>query len=425
MEVTSAVLRTGLRVLNRIGEGLERVGIELVSLDEQRLLDAACRDTGIASFGDEGFREPLRLLLRSLQNEGRLTLLGRIAARADIAGLLATRLRLEADRKRYPGIADEVIRRPLFVVGLPRTGSTLLHHVLAQDPVGRVARAWEVMEPSPPPERARYDTDPRIGRAARRLAWFDRIAPDFKRIHPLGAELPLECIAIMSASFASPRFHTTYHVPSYQTWLASADLHPAYDFHRRFLQHLQWRAPAGHWVLKAPSHVFGFGPLFATYPDAIVVQTHRDPLTVLASVASLTLVLQGAFTDDLDPAEIGAEVTQRWSSGLERAMHARREARVDERFVDVRYQDLLRNPMAIVRRIYDRFGMTLSAEAEGRMRRFLARHPKDKHGAHRYTLSVFGLDARELGPRFKSYRERFELEPEDTETGPPGIPAGP
>ena len=339
-------------------------------------------------------------------------------ARADIAGLLATRLRLEADRKRYPGIADEVIRRPLFVVGLPRTGSTLLHHLLAQDPGGRVARAWEVMEPSPPPERARYETDARIGRAARRLAWFDRIAPDFKRIHPLGAELPLECIAIMSASFASPRFHTTYHVPSYQAWLAGADLHPAYDFHRRFLQHLQWRAPAGHWVLKAPSHVFGFEPLFRTFPDAIVVQTHRDPLTVLASVASLTLVLQSAFTDHLDLAEIGAEVTQRWSSGLERAMQARRDARVDERFVDVRYQELLRDPMAIVRRIYDRFGMTLSVEAEARMQRFLARHPKDRHGAHRYSLSAFGLDARDLRPRFKSYCERFGLEPEAAEPGP-------
>jgi hypothetical protein len=418
MEVTSALLRTGLRALNRVGESLARAGVELVSLDEQRLLDTACRETGIPSFGDEGFREPLRLLLRALQSEGRLTLLGRIAARADIAGLLATRLRLEADRKEYPAIADEVIRRPLFVVGLPRTGSTLLHHLLAQDPGGRVARAWEVMEPSPPPDRARYETDARIGRAARRLTWFDRIAPDFRRIHPLGAELPLECIAIMSASFASPRFHTTYHVPSYQAWLAGADLYPAYDFHRRFLQHLQWRAPAGHWVLKAPSHVFGFEALFATYPDAVVVQTHRDPLTVLASVASLTLVLQGAFTDHLDLAEIGAEVTQRWSSGLERAMQARRDARVDERFVDVRYQEMLRDPMAIVRRIYDRFGMTLSVEAEARMQRFLARHPKDRHGAHRYSLSAFGLDARDLRPRFKSYCERFGLESEAAEPDP-------
>jgi hypothetical protein len=418
MDAGSALLRAGLRGLNRVGAAAARAGVEVVSLDEGRLLESARRAAGGARFADEAFREPLSLVLRSLEREGRLTLLGRIAARSDLAGLLVTRLRLEADRERYPAIAAEEIRRPLFVVGLPRTGSTLLHHLLAQDPAGRVARAWEVMEPSPPPERGRDATDPRIARAASRLRWFDRIAPDFKRIHPLGAELPLECIAIMSASFLSPRFHTTYHVPSYQSWLAGADLGPAYEFHRRFLQHLQWRAPAGHWVLKAPSHVFGFEPLFRTYPDAIIVQTHRDPLTVLASVASLTLVLQGAFTDHLDMDEIGAEVADRWSTGLERALHARRDPRVDARFVDVRYQDLVDDPLAIVRRIYDRFDMTLSADAESRMRRFLDHHPKDRHGAHQYSLGAFGLDAGDLRPRFKSYCERFGLAPEDAASDP-------
>ena len=409
MDMAWASLRGGLRGLNLAGVALARAGLRPVSLDEGRLLEAACRETGIPRFEDEGFREPLRIFLRALEGEGRLTLLGRIAARTDVTGLLATRLRLDRDRARHPGIAQEVIRRPLFVVGLPRTGSTLLHHLLAQDPAGRVARAWEVMEPSPPPEHGGAHRDPRVGRAARRLAWFERIAPEFKRIHPLGADLPLECIEVMSASFVSPRFHTTYRVPSYQAWLAGTDPHPAYEFHHRFLQHLQWRAPAGHWVLKAPSHVFGLEALFRTYPDAFVVQTHRDPLTVLASVASLTLVLQAAFTDHLDPMEIGAEVTQRWSNGLERAMQARLDPRVNERFADVRYEELLRDPMAVVRRIYRQFGMTLSADAEQRMQHFLGRHPKDRHGAHRYSLGTFGLDARLLRPRFKSYCERFGI----------------
>jgi hypothetical protein len=412
IDTTSVLLRGALRPLNRLGALMERAGVRSVSLEKEKLLEAARRATGLSDFGDGDFHAPLARLLRSLEREARLTLLGRIAARSDIVGLLANRLRLEADRRRHPGVAEERIRRPLFIVGLPRTGSTLLHHLLGQDPAGRVARAWEVMEPSPPPEIARPDPDPRIARAAARLRWFDRLAPDFKAIHPLGAELPLECIAIMSASFVSPRFHTTYHVPSYQTWLTGEDLRPAYEFHRRFLQQLQWRTPAGHWVLKAPSHVFGFESLFATYPDAVVVQTHRDPLSVLASVASLTLVLQRVFTDHLDPAEIGLEVTQRWSSGLERAMQARQDGRLDERFLDVRYQDLVRDPMAAVRRIYERFGMTLTREAEGRMEHFLATHPKDQHGSHRYSLGTFGLDARDLAPRFKSYCEYFGLESE-------------
>jgi hypothetical protein len=406
--LSSVLLGQAIRLVNRAGARLE----PRVSLDQEALLDAARRATGLSDFGGTGFHGPLAILLRALEREARLTLVGRIAARSDLVGLLGNRLRLEADRQRYPGIAQERIRRPLFIVGLPRTGSTLLHHLLAQDPASRVARAWEVMEPSPPPESARRDPDPRIARAAARLRWFDRLAPDFKAIHPLGAELPLECIAIMSASFVSPRFHTTYHVPSYQTWLAGEDLRPAYEFHRRFLQHLQWRAPAGHWVLKAPSHVFGFESLFATYPDAVVVQTHRDPLTVLGSVASLTLVLQRAFTDHLDPVEIGVEVTQRWSSGLERAIQARQDGHLDERFLDVRYQDLVRDPMATVRRIYERFGMTLTAQAEARMQRFLAANPKDQHGSHRYSLEGFGLDVGDLAHRFKGYCEHFGLESE-------------
>jgi hypothetical protein len=412
IDIPSALLRGALRPFNRLGARLERAGRPLVSLDPARLLEAARRATGLSDFGEGEFQAPLSLLLRSLEGEARLTAMGRLAARSDLVGLLVNRLRLEEDRRRHPEIALERIRRPLFIVGLPRTGSTLLHHLLAQDPRSRVARAWEVMEPSPPPESGRPDPDPRLARAARRLRWFDRLAPDFKTIHPLGADLPLECIAIMSASFLSPRFHTTYHVPSYQTWLAGEDLHPAYEFHRRFLQQLQWRAPAGHWVLKAPSHVFGFDALFATYPDAVVVQTHRDPLSVLASVASLTLVLQRVFTDHLDPIEIGVEVSQRWSSGLERAMQTRQDGHLDERFLDVRYQDLVRDPMAAVRRIYERFGMTLTGPTLDRMQRFLAAHPKDQHGSHRYSLGSFGLDARDLAPRFKSYCEHFGLESE-------------
>src|SRR5687768_3893168 len=180
------------------------------------------------------------------------------------------------------------------------------------------------MFPSPPPEARSYRTDRRIAKATRQLAWFDALTPEFKAIHPLGAQLALECIAIMSPTFLSPRFHTTYHVPTHQEWLERQDLKAAYRFHRRFLQQLQWRAPAKRWVLKAPAHLFAFDALLETYPDARIVQTHRDPLTVLASVASLTAVLQRAFTDELDLGEIGREVSRRWTNGLERAMRLRR-----------------------------------------------------------------------------------------------------
>ncbi len=413
MTAISTALGAAVRTANALGALLNRSGLPLISLAEQDLLAAARRRTRLEDFGEEDFREPFRIVLQGLEDEARLTLIGRIVAREDIVGLLTNRLRLQEDGKLQPEIGVEQVRQPLFIVGMPRTGSTLLHHLLAQDPASRVAQAWEVLSPSPPPEKATYGTDPRIASAARRLGWFDALAPEFKAIHPLGSQLALECIAIMSPSFRSSRFHTSYRVPTYQSWLEEQDLGPAYRFHRRVLQQLQWRGPARRWVLKAPSHLFAFDALLQTYPDARIVQTHRDPLTALASVASLTAILQRAFSHQLDLAEIGREVTDRWTNGLERAMQFRQSGSMAaDRFVDIHYHDLIRDPMAAVRRIYSSFEMALTEAAETRMRQFLEQNPKDKHGAHRYTLSSFGLEYDDLIRRFKAYREHFGVPPE-------------
>jgi hypothetical protein len=295
------------------------------------------------------------------------------------------------------------------VVGLPRTGSTLLHHLLAEDPASRSAKAWEIMYPSPPPERDRYESDRRIAKAARALRQFDRMTPDFKTIHPLGARFPLECIAFTAGSFLSRRFPTMYRLPGYDEWLRRQDMRPAYEFHKRFLQQLQWRTPGQRWVLKSPSHLLALDALFQTYPDAVIVQTHRDPLTVLASVTSLTVTLQGTFCDRLDPVAIGREMSELWADAFEQAVQVRERIATPERFLDVHYHELVADPIATVRRIYARFDMTLTEEAEGRMRQFLARNPKDKHGVHRYSLAAFGLDPDHVAQRYKAYCERFGI----------------
>jgi len=409
------VVRGGVRASNAVGAVLGRVGVSPVSLAEDSLFAAARRATGLDDFDGDDFLEPLRLLVQCLENEASLTFLGRVAARRDLTGLLTTRLRLRADRARHPEIAAERITAPMFIVGLPRTGSTLLHHLLGQDPAVRVPQAWEVMYPSPPPTREAYEFDPRIAQATRQLRWIDWLAPDFKAIHPVGAHLPLECIAIMSASFRSTRFQTTYNIRTYETWLEQEDMRPAYAFHRHFLQHLQWRAPGALWVLKAPSHLFMIDALLDTYPDARIVQTHRDPVTVVASLASMSAALQRAFTDRVEPRDIGREVLQRWTSGLERSMQLRQSGRLPaDRFVDVHYADLTRDPMATVRRIYTQFGLALSPTAEARMSRFLADNPQDKHGPHRYALENFGLDGESLARRFKGYCEYFQVPTESS-----------
>jgi hypothetical protein len=190
-------------------------------------------------------------------------------------------------------------------------------------------------------------------------------------------------------------------------------MRPAYAFHRRFLQHLQWRTPASRWVLKAPSHVFAFDALLDTYPDARIVQTHRDPVTAIASVASLSSSLHRAFSRYREPARFGREVVDRWTEGLERSLELRRRGRIDPaRVADVHHHELVDDPMAVVRRIYAQFDMPMTPAAEARMRAFLEENPKGKHGQHEYALDTFGLDAQDLVRRFKAYSEYFGVRPE-------------
>lgn len=401
------------QIIRRAVRLMERPGRRFVALDADDLLSAGRRRGGGHDFEDMIFLEGLHRLARALATEGQLNVLGRIAARETIVGHLANRLRLEGDRRRYPGIAAQEINRPIVITGLPRSGSTLLHSLLAQDPTNRVPQTWEMLSPSPPPERGTYERDPRISLTEKHLRWFHRLVPEFRRIHPVGARLPEECVVILSHSFLSSQFCSMYTVPSYQTWVRGQDLRPAYELHRRFLQQLQWRCPGTRWILKAPAHLPALRELCAVYPDVGVIMTHREPLEVLPSEASLHSVLRRAFSDAVDPARVGREVTELTADEIRAGLEARDDGCAPpERFLDVRYRDLVKNPMATVRHIYARFDMALTPRAEARMQQYLAETPKDKHGAHEYSLAQFGLDPDQERERYRAYRERFLQEAE-------------
>jgi len=392
---------------------LRQIGLPLGRLNEQALLDEACRQTGLSDFGDDSFRKSFQILFDAYQTEARLTLIGCLAVRYDTLRLLTNRLQLVEDRKRYPEIARQKIRKPLFIVGLPRTGSTLLHNLLAQDPDNRVPLTWEVMYPSPPPDRLAFKNDPRITKTEKVLRQFDRLLPEFKAIHPMGAQLPMECVAIMSYTFLSSQFQSTYHVPSYQKWLHAGDFQPVYTFHRNFLQHLQWRSPGVRWVLKAPAHIFALESLFAVYPDARIIQTHRNPLEVIGSVASLDVVLRGAFSNAIDYKTIGMEALKQWADAAQQAMHVRERAGTRcDRFLDIYYRDLVREPISTVQRIYQYFDLPFTRQAKDGMEKFLKENPKDKHGSHSYSLPQFGLSAELVTSYFNEYMNHFNLGPE-------------
>lgn len=370
----------------------------LAPLSGRTLTGAARRRAGAADFGLPAPEPALDVLLRAYEQDTELTAIGRLAARGDVVSLLANRLRLEADRVQFAGIAAEPIAAPIVVTGLPRTGTTLLHALLAQDPGHRAPLAWEVMFPSPPPGPSSPESrQQRYRRAAARLAWMERLSPGFQAVHEIGAGLPQECIAITAHSFVSLRFLVTHDLPSYAAFLESTDHRPAYAFHRRFLQQLQWQAEPRRWVLKAPGHLGHLDALLAIYPDALVVQMHRDPLESIPSLISLRARLRRAFSRSVDVDRIADEVIGYWSEALDRAAVAR-AGYPARQFFDLDYSSLVERPLDTVAALYHHFGIELSEPARSLMRDYLAANPQHKHGRHRYEVGNAELSAARLEP---------------------------
>jgi Sulfotransferase family len=394
-----------VRLLNGCGTLLDKSRIPRTPIRAVDLIETAKRRCGLDDFGGGDFLEGLSRLLASCQRESRLNLVGRIVLRADLIRTLCSRLFMQRDRKVYPSIVRQEIREPLFIVGLPRSGTTLLHTLLALDPEHRVPLTWEVMTPSPP---TGDNEKRRIQRAISSCNCFNWLAPTFHQVHPVGAELPQECVSLMAPTFMSDQFDAMYYVPSYRTWFFRQDLRPAYEYHRRFLQHLQVRRSAPRWVLKAPTHMFALPSLLAVYPDALFIQTHRAPLDAMASVSSLITILRRVFSDAVDPLTVCREAIDYWSKTLDSFLQERGRL-VEHRICDVSYVEIRRDPLRAVRRIYAHFGWSLTEKVEQRMRRALASQPKDRHRLHRYDLSQFGVQEAESAARFAAYCDRFAL----------------
>jgi hypothetical protein len=380
-----------------------------------RLVTAAVDATGLDDFGADGWQEGLDLLLASLAATADLNEIGVGVAEDGVVTDLSNRLRIEEWRRTHPAVADQRVDRPIIIVGQPRTGTTILYDVMAQDPANRAPLSWEVERPVPAPQTATYGTDPRIAEAQAGFDLVESIIPGFTAFHELGAQLAQEDVRIFTSDFKSMQYSLQFDVPDYNRWLLhETDMASAYRWHRRFLQHLQSEHRAERWLLKSPAHLWSLPAMLAEYPDAIVVQNHRDPLKVIASVSALGASLREMTSDSFDVRHLAAQYGDDIVVGLDRSLDARRLGLfAPNQVVDVRYQDLRRDIIAAVARIYDEIGLELTADTESRMRAFLAAHPGDHAGSlKRYTFADTGLDEDALRERARPYQEFYGVESE-------------
>lgn len=372
--------------------------------------DALCRDaeqvTGLSDWGEPPFHAALSRLCASARDESGQDEAGLERFAARLSDLLVTRLKLYADRAAMPEIGQQRIVAPIIVTGLPRGGTTILHALLAQDPAARSPQSWEAGAPSPPPRAESYASDPRIAAAQAKI---DALPATFRAMHAMGASLPEECNSIMQLAFLSPNFGASLSLPSYMAWLIEeADMGPAFALHRHVLQALQAFAPRQWWALKAPPYLWWPEALFAAYPDARLVVTHRDPAEVMASNASLIAFLR-SMNGPVDRHFVGSEQVHQWAVGLERMEAFRMGAAAPKAIVDVYYRDFVADPIAVAEQVYAAFGIELSATARQAMEDFMASNQQGKHGKHDYSAADYGLETAVLHARFADYIARRSI----------------
>jgi hypothetical protein len=391
-----------------LGDGLSR---RLWALQSEALCAEARHRTGLKDFGDPPIEPALSILVNSLELQADLHPLGRFLMRVHLLELLETRLRLvhtwsEGSQARL----DSPIQQPIFITGMPRSGSTFLHELLAEDPENRVPRVWEVMFPLPAKNRLRSEMDSRVRKAEASLWWFRRLAPRAYSVYPMRARTPHECVAIHSYTLLSGEFLSICHMPTYQAFLHAADFGPTYNWQKRFLQHLQFDCPTRRWVLKSPDHIFALEGLLAVFPNALIIQTHRDPLEVLRSSSQLTHVLQGLFCHVAGLDQLGIREARMLAEGIGRIMSFRAaHPELATRFIDVRYRELVSDPLAIVGRIYQQFDIRLTEPAAERMQRTASNRSRYRGHNGSPTLAELGLDGPTETRRFQSYCSRFGI----------------
>jgi hypothetical protein len=386
-----------------LGRGLGDDGRSLVSLQPDDLIAAATAVTGLEDFGDSWWEEPFRRLCASLDSEARLHLPGRLRARGELQLILQNRLRMVALWSQEPGVLTQPVEAPIVVSGFGRSGTTLLHELLACDPDNRPPLLWELLHTVPYNEASGDLCHDEI-------TLMDEMVPAFTAMHENGGRLPTECIFAFAHQFSSDIFTGLYNVAEYTIWRSGIDQAPIYEWHKRHLQTLQWVGDRStvRWVVKAPSHLSALPLLFSTYPDARVVLMHRDPLRVIGSLSDLMATLHYMHSDYVDHAVL----VEFMAMGLEMQMDhvaAERDAGSipDDRITDVVYKDLVSDPIGVVERLYERWDLPITATFRAALEAYVAARHSDRTPGHDYSFADTGLDLATHRALVAPYQARF------------------
>ncbi len=394
-----------LKGINGFGKTLKKIGLDPFKLDADAIIAKARKRAGFDGPMPGHTETGMRILIKSIKEEGGANPFGALAAKTLFERTLYGRFKMEQVLAANPDIEKAEIKEPVFIIGMPRTGTTILHAMMHEDPANRSPLAWECLLPYPAPKPETFEDNDQIKRVTKDFEQLFKLVPDFQLKHYMTADSPQECLSINALDFNSFQPTAQFYLPSYMDWFHNrADKLETMRFHKRFLQYLQsGGVKSERWLLKTPVHLMRLPELFEVYPDARIIMTHRHPAKVVASTASLISSVRSLYGDHEDPIRTGHEQAEIWSMYFERFMESRKKLNKEDQIIDLKFDDFVKDQIGVVKKIYDRFDMHLSDEALAKFKHFLDQNPKDKKGVHVYTLVDFGLKEEEINRQYAHY----------------------
>lgn len=398
-----------LNIINGTGYALRKVRLDPFKMDADSIIAKAKKKAGFNGSIPKA-EDGLARLIWSINNEAKPNPFGSLAVKGLLNRLLYGRYMVEKELAENPWIEEQEITEPIFIIGMPRTGTTILHAIMHEDPAHRSPLAWECLLPYPASTPENFQDNPRLHTIEKEFEQLFKLVPDFKRKHYMEVDAPQECLGITALDFNSFMFSAQLYVPSYMDWVfEESDMLGTMRFHKRFLQYLQSGGVKGdRWLLKSPVHIRRLPEIFEVYPDAKFIMTHRGPADIVSSTASLMSSVRTLYSDKEDPNVTGKEQAELWSKYFDKFIDDRKALGREDQILDLKFEDFVKDQVGMIKKIYDRFGWEMSNTAEYNFRNFLRENPKDKHGKHVYSLNDFGLKEEVVNNQFAKYLDFYE-----------------